>query len=467
MRKINNPINRKTINIFCIVLLFTALTACEEFIEVGPPKTEIVTATVFTNDASATSTISGIYSLMMNNQGFTRAGMDEFSGLLSDELTNHIVNADQIQFYTNELTPKNSYVLAIFWREAYKYIHNANALLAGLEVSRGITSTTRNQLEGEAYFIRAFCHFYLVNLFGDVPYLTTTDYRVNMKEARIPAVEVYGLIERDLLKGRELMSSDFSFSGDERVRPNQDAATALLARLYLYTKDWNKAEQFSSDLISKLGTYKLENLADVFRKESTEAIWQLKPVAPQANTPQAQIFILNGPPNTASRRVSMSDALFNSFEADDMRASEWIGEYTQDAATWHYPYKYKKLSDPVQSEYSVVFRLAEQYLIRAEARTQLGKYSEAQQDLNTIRERAGLPATTSNDKPDLLLAIEQERRSELFAEWGHRWFDLVRTDRAHAVLGPLKSGWQETDILLPIPDSERLLNPNLSQNPGY
>lgn len=467
MKKNNNAINYQTSYILYLTFLLTALTSCEEFIDVGPPKTEIVTATVYTSDASATSAISGIYSLMMNNQSFTRAGMEEFSGLLSDELTNYTMNADQIQFYTNELTSKNSYVLAIFWREPYKYINNANAVLEGLKVSTGITTSTKNQLEGEALFIRAFCHFYLVNLFGDIPYLTSTDYRVNMKEGRMPAVEVYGLIENDLLKARELMASDFSFSVNERVRPNRDAATALLARMYLYTKAWDKAEQFSSDLISKSSTYQLEELASVFQKESSEAIWQLKPVAPEANTPQAQVFILNGPPNTASRRVTMSDALFNSFETGDMRLSEWIGEYTQESTTWHFPYKYKKLSDPVQSEYSVVLRLAEQYLIRAEARTQQDKYSEAQQDLNTIRERAGLLATTANDKSGLLTAIERERRSELFAEWGHRWFDLVRTDQAQALLGPIKTGWQSTDVLLPIPDSERLLNPNLSQNNGY
>lgn len=467
MKDYSNRKNTRPLYLIVFTIIISSFNACEEFIDVGSPKTEIVTATVYTSDASATSAISGIYSLMMTNQSFTRAGMEEFSGLLSDELTNYIANADQIQFYTNDLTSKNAYVLATFWREAYKYINNANAVLEGLEVSSGITAATKNQLQGEAYFIRSFCHFYLVNLFGDIPYITSTDYRVNMKAGRLPVVEVYELIESDLLNARELMASGFAFSGNERVRPNRDAATALLARMYLYRKIWDKAEQFSTELISNSTGYQLETVSKVFLKESPETIWQLKPVAPDANTQQAQVFILNGPPNTASRRVTMSDAFANSFEVDDRRATDWIGQYTQETTTWYFPYKYKKLSDPVQSEYSIVLRLAEQYLIRAEARTNQEKYTAAQEDLNVIRERASLLPTSASDKSTLLAAIEQERKAELFAEWGHRWFDLIRTNRLPAVLGPIKLGWQATDALLPIPDSERLLNPNLSQNTGY
>jgi hypothetical protein len=115
----------------------------------------------------------------------------------------------------------------------------------------------------------------------------------------------------------------------------------------------------------------------------------------------------------------------------------------------------------------MMLRLAEQYLIRAEARAQLENIPGAQEDLNAIRSRAGLPDTDADDKASLLLAIERERQAELFAEGGHRWLDLKRTNRADAVLGPLKADWQTPDALFPIPDAERQLNPNLTQNDGY
>ena len=107
-------------------------------------------------------------------------------------------------------------------------------------------------------------------------------------------------------------------------------------------------------------------------------------------------------------------------------------------------------------------------MIRAEARVQQGNISGAQEDLNAVRSRAGLAETTASDQASLLLAIEQERKVELFAELGHRWFDLRRTNRASVILSPLKAEWQDTDMLYPIPVAEFLNNPNLgNQNLGY
>jgi hypothetical protein len=93
--------------------------------------------------------------------------------------------------------------------------------------------------------------------------------------------------------------------------------------------------------------------------------------------------------------------------------------------------------------------------------------NSAETDINVIRDRAGLSATTAQTREDLLNAIWQERRVELFIEWGHRWFDLKRTGQAGAMLSKIKQGWTDTDVLYPIPYSETQLNPNMSQNPGY
>jgi len=121
--------------------------------------------------------------------------------------------------------------------------------------------------------------------------------------------------------------------------------------------------------------------------------------------------------------------------------------------------------------------VAEQYLIRAEARAQQNNISGAQADVNVIRNRAGLANdTTMTDKATAMAAIENERRHELFCEWGHRWFDLKRwpsltspatQTRADDVLGTLKSTWTSTSILFPIPQPARNNNPNLTQNEGY
>jgi hypothetical protein len=162
--------------------------------------------------------------------------------------------------------------------------------------------------------------------------------------------------------------------------------------------------------------------------------------------------------------------LLAAFETGDLRKVNWVKSVTISTLTYHYPYKYKfSLLSGAVEECNVVLRLAEQYLVRAEALARQNKIAEAVNDINSVRMRAGLAAKeTTISSEQCLQAIEQERRIELFAEWGHRWLDLKRTNRADIVLAPTKSKWSKDDTLYPIPTSEFNKNPRLGdQNPGY
>jgi starch-binding outer membrane protein, SusD/RagB family len=174
----------------------------------------------------------------------------------------------------------------------------------------------------------------------------------------------------------------------------------------------------------------------------------------------------------------VSEGLLNSFEVGDRRKSEWINKSDYEGTTYYFPYKYKigqaqQAVDGDPTEYYTVLRLAEQYLIRAEARARQGNISGAAFDLNAIRSRAGLSNTPAVTQQDLLAAIMHERRIELFSEWGHRWLDLKRTGQVDAIMAiatPLKNTgttWQSYQQLYPIPLSQLELNPFLRQNPGY
>lgn len=441
---------------------------CKKFTEINPPRNEIVSQTVFDSDASAVSAIRGVYSLMMTNTSFTNGRLEEYTGIASDELRGYSSRIEHQQFYQNAILPQNGDLFQAFWEEPYKYILNANSILEGLTSSSGMTSDGKKQIEGEAKFIRAFCHFYLAALFGDVPYVISSDYRINSKLTRTTYQQVLLKIEADLLDARNLLVDDFSFSNGERIQPNKGAATALLARVYLYLNDWEKAAMMATELINNTSTYSLlTELNDVFLANSEETIWQLQPVVPGTNSSQGPIFILLNAPGGPGRRVAMTPQLASAYEANDERKNKWTGTFTNANGSWSYIHKYKIRFNTVVTEYSMVLRLAEQYLIRAEARAQLDDLIGSKSDIDAIRMRAGLSATTAIDKANLLSAIEQERRIELSGEAGHRWLDLQRTNRADAVLGPLKPGWQPTDKLFPIPQSEILLNPNLTQNPGY
>ena len=209
----------------------------------------------------------------------------------------------------------------------------------------------------------------------------------------------------------------------------------------------------------------MTNPNDVFLSGSQEAIWQLMPATTSVNTWEGNVFI---PSATVIPSYPVTTSLYNSIAATDQRRTAWLKGITVGTTTYYYPNKYKVRTGTSITEYYMVLRLAELYLIRAEARANQNKLPEAIADLNTVHKRAGLvefPNTLS--KTETLDNIEKERRVELMLEWGHRWLDLKRTHRSDAVLGSLKSGWQATDTLYPIPAYEIQANPSLSQNIGY
>lgn len=446
-----------------LITLNLALSSCTEIVTVGPPKGQLSSEVVFASDASAISAMSGLYSQMIeSNLSFLSNALTIYPGMSADELVNTVSNDRNDEFTQNTLTADNTGIRNI-WNRAYSFIYQANAILEGLNASLGVSSPVKDQLRGEALFVRAFCHFYLTNLFGDIPLVTSTAYRENIHLSRTPSGQVYQQIIGDLEEAGRLMSG--AYPSGKKGRPNKWTAIILLARAYLYQGEYSKAEAASSAVIES-GAYTLQtNLNEVFLAGSTETIWELVPVNPNTNTWEGNLFI-PGPDMIPSYIIN--NALVTSFEPGDGRQREWLDSVKVNNTIYYYPYKYKVRSGSVVTENYVVFRLAEAFLIRSEARAKQDRLAEAQEDLNVIRNRAGLSDTDAQTRQQLLLAIEIERRAELFAEWGHRWFDLKRTGRVDLVLKPVKrENWQLTDALYPIPAREILMNPFLTQNPGY
>ncbi len=438
-------------------------TSCKKFIEIPLPVDQPTTTTVFSDDQTATSAINGLYSSMMiQNFSMFNSGITLYPALSADELYNTFPDANIAPFTNNALNSNSSIVDANFWKKCYNHIYQINAILNGLSNSTEISQTVKKQLSGETKFARALCYFYMINLFGDVPYIASTNYEENATVSRTLVSEIYQSIITDLQEAINLMSSDYPSSG--KVRPNKWTATSLLARVYLYQKRWNEAEEAATMVINS-GIYSLSPINSVFWGNSSEAIWQLLPVLTFLNTADGFTFI---PFSTSVKpQYAVTDWLLSSFENNDQRKSSWLNSSTVNGQPYYYPFKYKIRSGNTVTEYNMMFRLAELYLIRSEARAMLNHISGSQDDLNIIRNRAGLPNTTANNETALLSAIEHERQIEFFAECGHRWFDLKRTGRINNVLGTIKTGWQTTDSLYPIPLSELQSNINLTQNAGY
>lgn len=454
--KTNTHILRMLLTSYVVLVSFS----CEDFVRVDLPRSQITNSSVYEKDETAIAAASGMYASMLQIQGFIGGVFNPISylgGLSSDELIDYTGTAPYAEFYNNALNINNSVVLYV-WSTGYNTIYEANAVIEGLEASSTITGAVKMQLEGEAKFVRAFCHFYLVNLFGDVPIVTTTDYKQNAILPRTPAIQVYDKVVSDLKDAQNLLTDEYFTT--ERTRPNKGAASAMLARVYLYMKDYSNAESAATSVINTENTYSLvPDLNQVFLANSNEAIWQLTQVAPLP-VPTGDGFAFIG-----SSSTSLSAQLISAFETSDFRIESWV---TQNNSSY-LPNKYKvRFASPPYTEYLTVLRLAEMFLIRAESRAKQNNIVGAQDDLNEIRNRAGLDNTSANDQPTLLDAICHERRIELFCEFGHRWLDLKRTNAANDVLGPIKPSWNATDAYYPIPESEMLNNPQLKpQNNGY
>lgn len=453
----------KTISIYSIILM---LSGCDSFVEVDLPKSQLTNASVFDSYSTADAAMADIYAKIRDtgllNGSYT--GISNQLGNYTDELTAFGGPSNpSIPFYNNTLLASSGNVLQ-YWNTSYNQIYAANAVIEGLQTSKNIPEENKDRLLGEAFFIRALSHFYLAKLFGGIPYIKNTDYRQNSIVSRMSLEEVYKNIIADLEKAISLLPETYSSS--QRIRPNKYCGRALLARTYLENQSYEQAANEASSIINNTTMYSLPALNDVFLVNSTETIWQLQSAGAGDNTPEASLFIFEqGPPSF----TALSSHLVESFSDQDLRKTNWIKEVHNSEQSWFHAYKYKEQnSTPISKEYSIIFRTAEQYLIRAEARARTGDLIGAKEDLNAIRTRAGLGSTTAETQYEILNAILQENRWELFTESGHRFFDLQRFKKLDAVLSLVKPGWDTNDQLLPIPENEMNTNPNLRpQNPGY
>lgn len=452
----------------CIVLL----TSCKKLIEIGPPRDQLASNNVFLDSATAEAAMVGLYASVANPNPGNDMGtsITMFNCMSADEAYAYGMNYYD-DFTNNSLTPMVYYIDGL-WSTIYKNIYIANSVIEGMATSP-LPEAYRQRTTGEAKFIRAFCYFYLVNEYGAVPLVMSTDVHSTTRQPRDSVNVVYDQIEKDLVDAQAVLPSTLDIYGGRRIRATTWAAEALLARVYLYRGKWQLAENMATAVINNPGLFRMnDSLNRVFLANNEEGILQF--VNGIASSWIANNFVPSAL-NTTPKFV-LKDGLFADFEAGDKRKTNWVGYKSYGGADYPYPAKYKYMGGMGAVEYNQVLRLSEQFLIRAEACIQQSNYIQAAEDIDIIRSRAGLPKTSATNKASLMAAIEHERRIEFFCEWGQRWLDLKRlpgvddpsTSRADEVLSAHKgTQWQSTDVLYPVPQSAINSNPALSQNRGY
>jgi starch-binding outer membrane protein, SusD/RagB family len=435
-------------NILACVALAALVAACDNPLDTDPTAS-IDAETALANARGIDLGLNGAYRSIQGN--YSRVEL-AFPDLYADNLdfTGTFVGDREVSL--RAIQPNNGEVGAI-WSGDYSAINRANNLLEAIPLVDDMTDAQKAQARGEALFLRGLMYSRLAAYYGGVPLVETPAKGVSDADLRERATlaATMAFIQKDLEEASTLLPATRS-----NGRATKGAADALLARIYLEDGKYDKARDKATAVISN-ATYRLvTNYRDNFTvKNSTESIFEIQFTTLNSNSTAFWFF-----PQTLGGRLGFapSVSLNNAFEAGDTRKAASIAL----AGTQRYGFKYYRIA--AGDDNIPVVRLAEMFLVRAEANARLGAPAETvQSDINIIRARAGLAgiAATVTTQPALLDAILQERRVELAME-GHRFFDLRRHQKATTLLGIA-----DTKLLWPVPQYERDVNKNLAQNPGY
>jgi hypothetical protein len=391
--------------------------------------------------------------------------------------------ADLVELDIHSIITSNGLV-ATWWRQYYQGIFRANIALEYLE---GTDFSLTNRLIGEAKFLRALWYFYLNIRWNGVPLITSTSTEQLKDVTRSSAAEIYAFIEQELLDAISLLP--VSYTGADLGRATKGSAQGLLGRMYLFTQEWQKAADVYSDIINSK-TYRLmDDYAEIFAFHNdniAESLFEVQYTTRNSgnyNNATASWYMPRLlQPWDGNGFSEPTQAMFDAYEPGDIRRGISImapgddmwgidtykAEYSM--ATGFSTRKYvngaadEDLADPSYTESNFkIIRYAEVLLGYAEA-VYRGASGRADitglEALNSVRQRVGMPGI-----PALTFeAIVHERRVELAFE-SFRFFDLVRWGLAKDVLGNTFD--VNHDEYFPIPQSEILINPNLTQNPGY
>ena len=498
-------------------LLITLLTfvtlGCEDFLTEEPR--DIVSPSNFFNSAAEVkSAVNGLYDIYHNNSLHKKIGLDRFYENGADVIGPNRVFG-QVEAVQNYVLDEGSIGAIsqsggapLTWQDLYQVIQNANIILENLEGNEALREEDRNQFRGEALFMRAYSYYHLTNLWGDVPYYREV----------LPIEEIRNLGRTDKNQIRNEILVDFQVAQDllpdtyptsEQGRVNKWTAATVMTKLYLIRQEWQEARDKAVEIITESSHRLLDDYAAVFAPDNeynAEVIWALdfvKDINPDNWVDHFTPRIRDEPKNS-DERPALSEALsernegftgfglaiplpdyVNKFPLDDLRRpSNIIESYL--GFELNFPYMPKMWNlDQINSprgnhgDNKIIFRLADVYLMAAEAENELNGPAEAYQYINAVRERAYEPDQPYSglSQQQLREAIYDERKWELGGE-GHRRLDLIRwgilldvvKSTEYRVYSPADN-IQPHHVLLPIPAEELRLNPALLEsdpsNNGY
>ncbi len=499
--------------IVVVIMGVIALSGCNSFLN-QKPQDFVSSSTFYKNSNQIDEALNGAYNGFQTLYG-TGTAFWAMAEERSDNTTFEYNVADrgslqreQIDYFM--VTTDNNYIRDV-WSSIYNTVEQCNTILDQVNNVK-MASSDKNQVIGQAEFIRALCYFNLVRLWGNVPLITkaitSPDQTSTIKQAT-PS-QVYDQIIKDAKDAASKLPA--AWPSDQVGRVTQGAANTLLGDVYMTmgqpgnTSNYNNAVSYFNKVIQS-GTYSLmpdyAQLWDPANKNNSESIFEIQFNASIQGEWSSYIYtfapLFSGAttigsfsPNSGGGRNIPTRDMINSYEKGDMRKKASIDWYVNSNNTQYYeaqhdsvPYVNKYSAKPSQAgEQNVdfyVYRYAQVLLWQAEALNEVGKTSQAYPYINKVRERAGLnDLTPGMSQSQFRTAVYHEERVESAFE-DHRWFQLKRTGMAISVM--TKNGseqktyqtWLPTGsydltkdkLLFPIPIHDIQLNKNLTQNPGW
>jgi hypothetical protein len=508
------------------LFLFVGLvfTGCgDKFLE-EDLRDQIATDNFFNNDQEALLAANGLYRILHRGSLYRQRGIDNF----------YVNGADEVGPSRNVNGAVHNYLMAEGvsdgsgpWATCYEIVRNASLFIANIDGNENLSDDVRNQTLGECLFIRSLAYFHLTNLWGDVPY-----FRELLPLEELGSLERFSKdvirtdMKDDLARAKELLPS--SYSGSDLGRASKWAAAALKAKFHLFDKEWVLAKSECDDIINNSPHRLLDNFASVFdqtdpsNQYNDEQLFAVDfttdGIFGDSNTTRTDDYNprLRDEPNQRNNRpggagtptnwqllqtdlrandqdmsgfgwaVPLPElADQNNWDPDDLRYDATIvKEYLGYQLRFPYFRKNWNLNNTSpranHNENYIVFRLADIYLMAAEAENEVNGPNSAYPYVNKVRERAFEPDKPWNglSQAEFREAMYDERKYELCTE-GYRRMDLIRwgilldvvTSVQHRSFNNPATNIQPYHVLNPIPQDEILLNPNLLNtdptNNGY
>lgn len=455
-----------------IILAVTAgLAGCNKFLDIKP-QSEITGANFYQLASDAESGLIGCYDALQPDSyyGFD---IETYGDVTSDNAYAGGDNPANIQM-DNFNTDANNPNISRDWNQIYQAIGRTNDVIDNVSKmdAKTFQGDRKNEILGEAKFLRGLHYFNLVRIFGTVPLITaqlkdTKPENINAGNSTIDAI--YTQITKDLTDAISNLPKD-----NATGRATKGAAEGLLAKVYLTNKNWLKAADFCGQTML-LNKYSLVSNYDNLwsGKNTTESLFEVQFTGGTEGNTMPDLFLPYPLATYEFLKFSTpTEDMIAAYEPNDQRKAASIIFATQYYGTnFPHVYKYRNAAGFAAPTNVPVLRYADVLLMKAEALNETSyPNTEALDLLNRIRNRAGLTINkTFVDYPSqdaLRIAIAKERRVELAFE-GHRWFDLLRTGKAISTLQGKYPTISNNKLLYPFPQNQLDKNPNLKQNLGY